>query len=212
MKYIDHLLELTNHFTEGIETETTVSSLADILNCSERHVKSVVKLLHGEGAIKWVTHRGRGKKPKLTIQFTRDEILLDQSKEMVRSEQYQDAFSLVDSMGKQVQLKFQKWFAESLGLTLKLDSEVELDILRYPFYETRLVMDPMLIVSRHDAHMVQQVFDRLVEYDSMTKELKPSIAHHWESKDGKQWTFYIHKGITFHHGGELTYLRCSVNL
>ena len=65
-------------------------------------------------------------------------------------------------------------------------------------------MDPMQIISRHDAHMVQQLFDRLVEYDATTNELKPSIAHHWESKDGKQWTFYLHKGITFHHGRELT--------
>lgn len=204
MKYLDHLLELTNHFTEGIEAETTVASLAGILNCSERHVKSIVKVLHSEGAIKWVTQRGRGKKPKLTILFTKDEILLDQSKEMVRAELYQDAFSLVDSMGKHVQEKFQKWFAENLGLTQKMDSEVELDILRYPFYETGLVMDPMRIVSRHDAHMIRQLFDRLVEYDAVTNELKPSIAHHWESKDGKQWTFYLHKGVFFHHGRELT--------
>ena len=204
MKYLDHLLELTNHFTEGIEEETTVASLADILNCSERHVKTVVKVLHSEGAINWVTQRGRGKKPKLTILFTKDEILLDQSKEMVRTEQYQDAFSLVDAMEKQEQLKFQKWFAENLGLTQKSDSEVELDILQYPFYETRLVMDPMRIVSRHDAHMVRQLFDRLVEYDAVANELKPSIAHHWDSQDGKQWTFYLHKGVTFHHGRELT--------
>ncbi len=204
MKYLDHLLELTNHFTEGIESETTVASLAGFLNCSERHVKSVVKELHSEGAIKWVTQRGRGKKPKLTILFTKDEILLDQSKEMVRTEQYQNAFSLVDSMGKQVQLTFKKWFAENIGLTKKTDSDVELDILRYPFYETRLVMDPMQIISRHDTHMVRQLFDRLVEYDAATNELKPSIAHHWESRDGKQWTFYLHKGVAFHHGRMLT--------
>lgn len=204
VKYWDHLLELTNHFTEGMEEETTIAFLAGVLNCSERHVKSVVKELHSESAIKWVTQRGRGKKPKLTILFTKDELLLDQSKEMVQTGHYQDAFSLVDSMEKQVQLKFQKWFAENLGIAQKMDSEVELDILRYPFYETRLVMDPMRIVSRHDAHMVRQVFDRLVEYDAATNELKPSIAHHWESQDGKQWTFYLHKGVTFHHGRELT--------
>jgi len=204
VKYLDHLLELTKHFTEGIEVETTVSYLAGILNCSERHVKSVVKELHNEGAIKWVTQRGRGKKPKLTILFTKDEVLLGQSKEMVRAEQYQEAFSLVESMGYQAQEDFQKWFADNLGLAHKTENEMELDILRYPFYETRLVMDPMHIISRHDSHMVQQLFDRLVEYDAATGELKPSIAHHWESVDGKQWTFYLHKGITFHHGRELT--------
>ncbi|MGG0667256.1 ABC transporter substrate-binding protein [Lederbergia citrisecunda] len=204
MKYLDHLLELTNHFTEGMEEETTVATLAGILNCSERHVKNVVKVLHSEGAIKWVTQRGRGKKPRITILFTKDELLLDQSKVMVRTGRYQDAFSLVDGMEKQVQLKFQNWFAENLGFAQETDSEIELDILRYPFYETRLVMDPMRIVSRHDAHMVRQLFDRLVEYDAATNELKPSIAHHWESKDGKRWTFYLHKGVAFHHGRELT--------
>lgn len=204
MKYLDHLLELTNHFTVGIEEETTVVTLARILNCSERHVKNIVKLLHSEGAIKWVTQRGRGKKPRLTILFSKDELLLDQSKEMVRIGRYHDAFLLVDAMEKQMQVTFQKWFAENLGLTQETDSEVELDILRYPFYETSLVMDPIRIVSRHDAHMVRQLFNRLVEYDAAANELKPSIAHHWESRDGKQWTFYLHKGVTFHHGRELT--------
>ena len=204
MKYVDHLLELTKHFTEGIEEETSVASLAGILNCSERHVKTVVNVLHSEGAIKWVTQKGRGKKPKITIQFTSDEILLNQTKGMVRAGRYQDAFLLVDSMAEHGKKKFQQWFAHDLGLAQQTENDRELDILRYPFYETRLVMDPMKIISRHDGHMVQQLFDRLVEYDSETNELKPGIAHHWETKDGKQWTFYLHKGITFHHGRECT--------
>lgn len=204
MKYVDHLLELTKHFAEGIEEETSVSSLAAILNCSERHVKTVVNVLHSEGAIKWITQKGRGKKPKITIRFTRDEILLNQTKEMVRAGRYQDAFSLVESMGEQGKKKFQQWFTKDLGLAHQTENNQDLDILRYPFYETRLVMDPMRIISRHDGHMVQQLFDRLVEYDAETNELTPGIAHHWETKDGKQWTFYLHKGITFHHGRECT--------
>ncbi|MBD7984878.1 SgrR family transcriptional regulator [Sporosarcina sp. Sa2YVA2] len=202
MKYVDHLLELTKHFIEGIEEETSVASLADILNCSERHVKTVVNVLHSEGAIKWITQKGRGKKPKITIQLSSDEILLNQTKELVRAGRYQDAFSLVESMDKQGKKNFQQWFPQNLGLAQQPVNNRDLDILRYPFYETRLVMDPMKIISRHDGHMVQQLFDRLVEYDTATNELKPSIAHHWETKDGKHWTFYLHKGITFHHGRE----------
>ena len=204
MKYVDHLLELTKHFTEGMEEETTVASLAGILNCSERHVKTVVSVLHSEGAIKWMTQKGRGKKPKITLQLTRDEILLNQIKEKVRAGRYEDAFSLVESMEERGKKNFQQWFAQSLGLAQQTESNQDLDILRYPFYETRLVMDPMKIISRHDGHMVQQLFDRLVEYEAATNELKPSIAHHWETKDGKHWTFYLHKGITFHHGRECT--------
>ena len=47
-------------------------------------------------------------------------------------------------------------------------------------------MDPLYTISRHDAHMVQQIFDRLVEYDFKSEQLLPRIAHHWESPDGKR--------------------------
>lgn len=205
MKYVEYLLELTSHFQEDNETETSISALSGILNCSERHVKTIMQSLQNDGVIEWQTQRGRGKKPRLTVKMSRNTVLLIQAKKRVEVQQYREAFMLMESLGSVEQEEFRKWFSNHIGLTQKREKNAqEVDVLRYPFYETSLIMDPLWTTSRHDAHMVQQVFDRLVEYDAVSEQLNPSIARHWESDDGKCWTFYLHKGITFHHGRELT--------
>lgn len=204
MKYIDHLKELSRHFSKNIEKETTIAQLSLLLNCSDRHVKTIVKYLHQNGHIYWVIQKGRGKKPKITIFQSNDEIQLTEAKSKIQHGHYKDAFQIVQQFDSHVQDDFHRWFEEHLGLSQEHMTEQALDVLRYPFYETRLIMDPLHIISRHDVHMVQQIFDRLVEYDDISQQLLPSIAHYWDSQDGIQWTFYLRKGIRFHHGRELT--------
>lgn len=57
-----------------------------------------------------------------------------------------------------------------------------------------------------DAHyfVLEQIYDGLVRLD---KDLNiiPSLADYWIiSEDGKKYTFYLRKGVRFHHGTELT--------
>ncbi|QTD42548.1 ABC transporter substrate-binding protein [Sporosarcina sp. Te-1] len=204
MRYVEHLLTLDNYFEVGCPAETTVALLAGMLNCSERHVKNIMNALHDEQVIHWATARGRGKKPRLTLLLSKDDILMAEARRLVETDRFREAFLVVEAMSQPGKEEFHQWFTNSLGLSRKREKEEELDTLRYPFYETQLIMDPMLIKSRHDAHMVQQIFDRLLEFDAETGKLLPRIAHHWETTDGKRWTFYIHKGILFHHGRRLT--------
>ncbi len=50
----------------------------------------------------------------------------------------------------------------------------------------------------------EQLYDGLVRLDSNYNPL-PSLADYWErSSDGKRYTFYLRKGVLFHHGPELT--------
>lgn len=52
--------------------------------------------------------------------------------------------------------------------------------------------------------MVKQLFDSLVQFDPVTKRIEPAIAFYWDaSEEGKQWTFYLRKGVLFHHGRPL---------
>ncbi|MEK5038433.1 ABC transporter substrate-binding protein [Sporosarcina sp. FSL K6-3457] len=204
MKYIEHVKELTRHFIKNRETETTIAQLSVLLNCSERHSKTVMKYLHEQGHIRWVVQKGRGKKPKITVLQSNDELQLTEAKHNIQQGHYKDAFQIIQQFDSHEQADFQRWFEEYLGLSQENTMELGNDVLRYPFYETSLIMDPPYLLSRHDAHMVQQIFDRLVEYDSVSQQLLPRIAHHWESTDGQQWIFYLRKGVRFHHGRELT--------
>jgi SgrR family transcriptional regulator len=204
MKFFDHLIVLTNHFEIGVETETTIAHISQFLNCSERHVKTIVHYLTKEGFIHWETHKGRGRKPRIKLLYPKEKLCLKEAMRMVKEENYQEAFQVVLSLSEPIRNEFQGWFMTHLGLSHHDTSEQELDVLRYPFYETNLSMDPLYIRSRHDSHMVQQIFDRLVEYDPATDVILPRVAHYWESSDGELWTFYLQKGVRFHHGRELT--------
>ncbi|GIO25569.1 ABC transporter substrate-binding protein [Ornithinibacillus bavariensis] len=203
MKYRNHLKSLLHYFPSNIQTETTISSLAVILNCSERHVKTILKSLHEQGDIQWVIQRGRGKKPLLTIILTEEQLLFEEAKELVSSGKYRKAFEIAKSL-KSLQNEFNQWMEADLGIVHEKDENVEQDILRYSFYETKLCMDPIKAVSRHDGHMIQQIFDRLVEYDPERNVLLPRLARSWESGDGRIWIFYLQKGVPFHHGREMT--------
>jgi len=50
----------------------------------------------------------------------------------------------------------------------------------------------------------EQLYDGLVKLDK-NLNIIPSLAEYWKiSPDGKRYTFYLRKGIKFHHGKELT--------
>ncbi|MEN2466109.1 ABC transporter substrate-binding protein [Ornithinibacillus sp. JPR2-1] len=203
MKYRDHLKVLMNYFKLATPVETTIADLANLLNCSERHTKTVMKSLQEQGDIKWDVHKGRGKKPQLTILLSEEQLLFQEAKKLAVDGKYRAAFELARSLHTYQDL-FNQWFEADLGILKKTEEKEELDVLRYPFYETNLSLDPLNIFSRHDSHIVQQIFDRLVEYDAQSETLLPRIARNWESDDGKRWTFYLNKGVRFHHGRELT--------
>lgn len=50
----------------------------------------------------------------------------------------------------------------------------------------------------------EQIYDGLVRLDK-NLNIVPCLAEYWEiSPDGKKYTFYLRKGVKFHHGRELT--------
>lgn len=203
MKYREHFNKLLDHFSPAIPIETTIFELAKLIDCSERHTKTVLKSFHEQGVIQWETKRGRGKKPQLTILLTKEQFLLENAKRLVEIGDYHSAFEVAKSLGTYIG-EFEQFLESNLGIVEEASSTTHLDILRYPFYETDLSMDPLSSISRHDSHMIEQIFERLVVYDKHQEELKPRIARNWETTNGIQWTFYLHKGVRFHHGRELS--------
>src|SRR5699024_7366714 len=178
MKYLKQMKRLTKNFKKNVWAETTIAELAEMLECSKRHAKTVVGYLDKADFIDWDFERGRGKKPKIRLHFSFEEIQLEEAKQLVYLEKYQEAFTVIAKLGSPANKAFQQYLEDFLGL---IENKTEKkDVLRYPFYETYLRMDPLEMVSRHDNHMVQQIFDRLVEFDPSTEEMIPRIAHHFE--------------------------------
>jgi peptide/nickel transport system substrate-binding protein/oligopeptide transport system substrate-binding protein len=65
-------------------------------------------------------------------------------------------------------------------------------------------LDPALVTDSYGGAVVRQLFDGLVQFDAHLKPI-PAIAEFWEaSPDGCVWTFTLRRGVTFHHGREVT--------
>jgi len=186
MKYAEHLLELTCHFTPFKETRTTIAEVAGCLHCSARHAKTIMGYLHDTGYIRCVTEQGRGRRHRITLLITRNDLLVEQAKGMVGDEKFHDAFAIAKRLDQASGAEFKTWFMNYLEMAPDKSDAGVLDVLRYPFYQTNLIMDPLHMISRHDSHMVQQIFDTLVEFNAISERLEPKIAHHWESCNGKR--------------------------
>jgi peptide/nickel transport system substrate-binding protein len=52
---------------------------------------------------------------------------------------------------------------------------------------------------------IDNVLERLVEYDYASGQINPKLAETWEiSPDGKTYTFHLRQGVKFHDGTDLT--------
>ncbi|MFD1416926.1 ABC transporter substrate-binding protein [Oceanobacillus jeddahense] len=201
MRYSKYASKLLSYYSLHNQTETTITELAAVFQCSERHTKTIIHYLMDEQWITWQVSRGRGRKPIITLHFKNDDILLERAKELVQKKNYQKSFTVIHQASNAYQEAFRIWFQQQLGITqVQVDKEKHLDVLRYPFYPVSLCLDPLHAKSRHDTHMIQQIFECLLTYHSETNTLEPRIAHYWESKNGKQWIFYLRKNVPFHHG------------
>src|SRR5262245_24382864 len=65
-------------------------------------------------------------------------------------------------------------------------------------------LDPAFLTDIYGRAVASQIFDGLVQFDPHLNPV-PAIAEFWEaSRDGRTWTFYLRRGVRFHHGREVT--------
>lgn len=66
-------------------------------------------------------------------------------------------------------------------------------------------LTPGFMVTGADAHIANTVYDKLVDYDPFTHEIRGMLAESWEiSEDGDEWIFDLRKGVRCHNGEEFT--------
>jgi len=65
-------------------------------------------------------------------------------------------------------------------------------------------LDPAYLTETFGRAVASQIFDGLVQFDAHLQPI-PAIAELWEaSRDGRIWTFFLRRGVKFHHGREVT--------
>jgi peptide/nickel transport system substrate-binding protein/oligopeptide transport system substrate-binding protein len=95
--------------------------------------------------------------------------------------------------------------AETLGkLRLEIPGTQLGETFRRVLGNNPATLDPALVTDIYGGAVVHQLFDGLVQFDAHLKPL-PALAEFWEaSPDGRLWTFTLRRGVTFHHGREVT--------
>ncbi len=208
MKLSEHYIYLFANLTNCQEhrpLKTSIQELSEILCCTKRHTKHILKQFTELQWVHWDVNPGRGNTSTLTFLFTKDEIKIEVAKSLAEKGNYQKALEQIESVSTENKIDFHQWLNRHLGLSTETKNDTELDVLRYPFYQCIKNLDPAKLFSRHDGHIVDHVFDTLVSYDAKANTIIPHIAYHWETNDhGQTWTFYLRKGVYFHHGRELT--------
>ncbi|MFD0587184.1 ABC transporter substrate-binding protein [Paenibacillus sp. GCM10027627] len=205
-RYLMMYTKIAGEAGPGKPIDVTLDGLADVWFCTQRNVKLIVRKLEEDGLIHWQAGRGRGHHSRITFLAAKEKLLLDTAQSLAAKGEYQQAFEWIDRFGEgtSVRHQFVEWMNSHFGCRTELVNDLEADLLRLPVYRPILTLDPKDLYYAFSAHMIKQLFDCLLQSDRDTGKIGPSLAHAWEhNADGTEWTFYLRKGVFFHHGREL---------
>ncbi|MFF0825356.1 SgrR family transcriptional regulator [Brevibacillus sp. NPDC003359] len=189
--------------------DISLAEVAAILFCTSRNATLTLKKMQSQGWVVWQPGRGRGNRSVLTCLLAPSDLIMSVAKELVQKGEIRAARDMIDEYGAHLPVlneKFSRWMNSQFGHRVMREkgSKGRVDTLRLFYNRPFAGLDPIHILLRSESHMVKQLFDSLVQFDPVTKRIEPAIAFYWEaSEEGKQWTFYLRKGVLFHHGRPL---------
>jgi MarR-like DNA-binding transcriptional regulator SgrR of sgrS sRNA len=210
MQLMNYYMDLRCGFDSNIENKpvrVTLEELGSMLYCTTRNVKLLLKRMAEQNWIKWTPGRGRGNASELTFLITTEEIISKEAMLLAQKGDFQGAIALIHQLkeGEGLQESFTDWLLSYFGHNSIVKEERCTDTLRFPLFKNIYTLDPAQAVYCADFNIITQVFDTLVHFNHQTGVIEPHLAHFWEvNEDHTLWTFYLRKGIRFHHGREVT--------
>lgn len=178
----------------GEETETTLQALSEILNCSRRHMRSLLNAMQELGWLAWDAEAGRGKRSRLTFLYTGLALQQQRAEELVEQDKVDQ---LVQLVGDKTQVR--QMLLSQLGRSFRQGKH----ILRVLYYRPLFNLLPGTMLRRSETHIARQIFSGLTRINEEKGEVEADLAHHWQEITPLHWRFYLRPAIHFHHGREL---------
>ena len=209
MKIRKHYLTLRRSFPQVHEEhplEITLEELALHLDCTHRNMVLLLKRMQQEQWLTWLPKKGRGNRSTLIFHARKEDMLLEEAKELVAKQDLHSALELLQAAEHASTLReqFQVWLSGQFGFRSEVQGQRRTDILRFPLTQTIHALDPAAIHYAGESHLVNQLFDGLVRMDAKGDQILPHLAHAWDVDASRTlWTFYLRKGVQFHHGREM---------
>ncbi|MCS4601849.1 HTH-type transcriptional regulator SgrR [Enterobacter kobei] len=179
---------------EGQSQETTLNELADLLNCSRRHMRTLLNTMQQQGWLSWEAEAGRGKRSRLTFLYTGQALQQQRAEDLLEQDRIDQLVQLVGDKAAVRQM-----LVSHLGRSFRQGRH----ILRVLYYRPMKNLLPGTALRRSETHMARQIFSGLTRINEENGELEADIAHHWQQLSPCHWRFFLRPGIHFHHGREL---------
>lgn len=175
----------------------TVSNVAAILYCSERHARTLVQQLQAQGWLSWQAQAGRGKRAQLQCLKTPDELRAGHLQRLLQTGDHQGALMMAQLAPQHLQ----DLLSPYLGGQWQAGSPT----LRIPYYRRLEALDPLTLTGRAEQHLVSTLFAGLTRFTTGNAEPAPDLAHHWQiDRDGLRWRFFLRSQLRWHNGENLT--------
>ena len=179
---------------EGQTQDTTLSELAELLNCSRRHMRTLLNTMQQQGWLNWEAEAGRGKRSRLTFLYTGLALQQQRAEDLLEQDRIEQLVQLVGDKAAVRQM-----LVSHLGRSFRQGKH----ILRVLYYRPMKNLLPGSALRRSETHMARQIFSGLTRINEENGELEADIAHHWQQISPLHWRFFLRPGIHFHHGREL---------
>lgn len=210
MKSHEHFTQMLLGFSAwepGAELTVGITELAELLCCTPRNVKLILRKWEREGLLRWQPGVGRGNHSRLTILCDVSQFLTDSFHELLSQGNVREAVELLQHKSLPVNVRrcLQEVWDAQFGFVAEEGESRRQDVLRIPRERVLSTLDPAFVAVSAESHFIQQICHTLIIFNPASQSFQPQLAYAWESDQEKRtWTFYLRKGVRFHHGRVLT--------
>ncbi|AIQ53018.1 ABC transporter substrate-binding protein [Paenibacillus sp. FSL R7-0331] len=185
----------------------SIDTLAEVLCCTPRNVKFILRRLEEEELILWQPGRGRGHFSTITFLRSMEDVLEEQLQGLMGKGKVKQGIELIGLPEVQGPLK-ERLLAvlnKQMGYHSEAETTTGLDILRIISNRHVLALDTASVYTAFEAFLLGQIYSTLVTYEASSDSFMPALAHMWEVNEAcTSYVFYLRKGVRFHHGRVMT--------
>ncbi|WZX99431.1 ABC transporter substrate-binding protein [Bacillus sp. FSL W7-1360] len=202
MKLHDHYLTLLNKWGPSSH-DVYIRDIATTMKRSIRHTKMILKQLQQAQWITWLPGSGRGNPSKLSLNLSKEALYETIIRQYIEQGNIKHALQLMEEAP--LQQSFIQWLEKQFHWRTANTESDGIDKLCYPYYFPIDTLNPMYTITRHEGHLGEHIFNRLLRYNHDTHTFDYELLHHFtEKENGRVWHFYLRKGVLFHDGSRLT--------
>ncbi|OEH92789.1 ABC transporter substrate-binding protein [Bacillus solimangrovi] len=175
-----------------------LKELEQVWYCNQKNVKIKIKRFVEDGRCTYHPGRGRGNPSRINFTNTFQQEFEHAVLQCIEHDHIESIFQLLQlPIPKSWVTNVSKEVNKLFGIQTTHQSK---EVLRLAIFKRMVTLDPQYSAIDFENYLIQQLGSTLVIYDQQADTIYPHIAHRWQTdNDYRTWTFYLRKGVQFHH-------------